>query len=200
MNFSLGFFVGGQVLAGILGSTVTYGYGSEGKHAANYLQTAAASVAGMSGLGVLHPGDGVDGHAAAAAVAHGRVPALHRHVRRRPRHALHPDPGRSPAAHLSLGPAVANILRALTDPVLLRASVLQLGSGIGTASHRPRAAKVAAIGAIEVSASTFGAGMVVGARIGIPAITAALLGEALVPSFISIGWLEPATRRARSRS
>lgn len=46
MNFSLGFFVGGQVLAGILGSTVTFGYGAEGKHGANYMQTAAASVAG----------------------------------------------------------------------------------------------------------------------------------------------------------
>ena len=34
MNFSLGFFIGGQVLAGILGSTVTYGYGAEGKHGA----------------------------------------------------------------------------------------------------------------------------------------------------------------------
>ena len=45
MNFSLGFFVGGQVLAGILGSTVTYGYGAEGKHGANYIQTMAASVA-----------------------------------------------------------------------------------------------------------------------------------------------------------
>ena len=53
MNFSLGFFVGGQVLAGILGSTVTYGYGAEGKHGANYIQTAAASVAGMSAMGVL---------------------------------------------------------------------------------------------------------------------------------------------------
>lgn len=30
MNFSIGFFVGGQVLAGILGSVVTYGYGAEG--------------------------------------------------------------------------------------------------------------------------------------------------------------------------
>src|SRR4029453_7210242 len=29
MNFSLGFFVGGQVLAGILGSVVTYGYGAD---------------------------------------------------------------------------------------------------------------------------------------------------------------------------
>ena len=31
MNFSLGFFVGGQVLAGMLGSTVTYGYGARGQ-------------------------------------------------------------------------------------------------------------------------------------------------------------------------
>ena len=53
MNFSLGFFVGGQVLAGLLGSTVTYGYGAEGKHGANYIQTAAASVASMSAMGVL---------------------------------------------------------------------------------------------------------------------------------------------------
>ena len=48
MNFSLGFFVGGQVLAGILGSAVTYGYGAEGKHGANYMQTMADSVASMS--------------------------------------------------------------------------------------------------------------------------------------------------------
>src|SRR6185369_697498 len=32
MNFSIGFFIGGQVLAGILGSTVTLPYGPEGKH------------------------------------------------------------------------------------------------------------------------------------------------------------------------
>src|SRR5258707_10536746 len=50
MNFSIGFFVGGQVLAGILGSAVTFGYGSEGKHGANYIQTMAASVAGMCGM------------------------------------------------------------------------------------------------------------------------------------------------------
>ena len=30
MNFSLGFFIGGQVLAGILGSVVTFGYGPAG--------------------------------------------------------------------------------------------------------------------------------------------------------------------------
>src|SRR5438874_7722453 len=53
MNFSLGFFVGGQVLAGILGSAVTYGYGAEGKHGANYMQSMAASVAGLAGMAVL---------------------------------------------------------------------------------------------------------------------------------------------------
>src|SRR5450631_206563 len=53
MNFSLGFFVGGQVLAGILGSTVTLGYGPEGRHGANYIQTTAASVAGMSAMAVV---------------------------------------------------------------------------------------------------------------------------------------------------
>src|SRR5215475_5953138 len=53
MNFSIGFFISGQVLAGILGSTVTLPYGPEGKHGANYMQTMAASVAGMCGMGVL---------------------------------------------------------------------------------------------------------------------------------------------------
>src|ERR1700753_911396 len=53
MNFSIGFFVGGQVLAGILGSVVTYGYGPEGKHGANYMQSMAAAVAGLSSMAVL---------------------------------------------------------------------------------------------------------------------------------------------------
>src|SRR5947208_3452841 len=53
MNFSIGFFIGGQVLAGILGSTVTLPYGPEGRHGANYMQTMAASVAGLCGMGVL---------------------------------------------------------------------------------------------------------------------------------------------------
>src|SRR5690349_23256232 len=53
MNFSIGFFIGGQVLAGILGSTVTLPYGAEGKHGANYMQTMAASVAGMCAMAVL---------------------------------------------------------------------------------------------------------------------------------------------------
>jgi hypothetical protein len=42
-----------------------------------------------------------------------------------------------------------------------------------------------------LSASTFGAGLVVGARIGIPAVVGGLIGWALQPFFVSIGWLEP---------
>ena len=53
MDFSVGFMVGGQVLAGILGSDRDYGYGADGKHGANYMQTMAASVASMAGMGVL---------------------------------------------------------------------------------------------------------------------------------------------------
>ena len=37
MNFSIGFFVGGQVLAGILGSVVTLPYGPDGRHGANFI-------------------------------------------------------------------------------------------------------------------------------------------------------------------
>src|ERR1700754_3713437 len=91
MNFSLGFFVGGQVLAGILGSVVTYGYGSEGKHGANYIQTMAASVAGMSGMAVPVPTLGWARLAAAADVEVDPVFHLHRNVGRRRRDVLHAD-------------------------------------------------------------------------------------------------------------
>src|SRR2546430_12961014 len=54
------------------------------------------------------------------------------------------------------GLAVANILRALTDPVLLKQSVAKLGTGIGVGIASGIAAfKIPAPGAIEVSASTF---------------------------------------------
>jgi len=52
------------------------------------------------------------------------------------------------------------------------------------------AAKVAILGTIELSTSTFGAGMVVGARIGLAAVTGGVLGLLLKPTFVSIGWLE----------
>ena len=190
MNFSIGFFVGGQVLAGLLGSTVTIGYGADGKHGANYIQTAAASVAGMSGLGVLVQAMvwmglpqpplwqlvlfmlciGMFG----AGVGMLYTPILVDRLR----------------LSFPSGLAVANILRALTDPALLRRAVGTLGGGmaIGLAGGIG-AAKSALLGAIDLSTSTFGAGMIVGARIGIPAILAGLAGEALVPWFVGVGWL-----------
>ncbi|MGZ5035451.1 MAG: OPT/YSL family transporter [Usitatibacter sp.] len=190
MNFSLGFFIGGQVLAGILGSTVTYGYGAEGRHGANYIQTAAASVASLSAMGVLMQAMVWMGLPQppiwqmvlyflcigmfAAGVGMLYTPILVDRMQ----------------LTFPSGLAVANILRALTDPVLLRRSVGKLGTGMGLGLASGIASvKVAWLAAIEFSGSTFGAGMVVGARIGIPAITSGLLAWALVPWFVSIGWL-----------
>jgi len=192
MNFSLGFFIGGQVLAGILGSTVTFGYGAAGKHGANYIQTAAASVASLSAMGVLIQAMVWMGLPQppvwqlvlyfmcigmfAAGVGMLYTPILVDRMQ-----LMFPS-----------GLAVANILRALTDPVLLRQSVAKLGTGIGLGFVSGIAAtKVAALAAIEFSASTFGAGMVVGARVGVPAIVGGVLGWALIPYFVSIGWLKP---------
>jgi|SRR5688572_14475685 len=191
MNFSLGFFIGGQVLAGILGSTVTYGYGAEGRHGANYMQTAAASVASLSAMGVLIQAMVWMGlpepsfwlmvlYMLCIGMFAVGVGMLYTPVLVDRMQLTFPS-----------GLAVANILRALSDPVLLRRSVAKLGGGIaaGIASGIATA-KVAALGAIELSASTLGAGMVVGARIGIPAIIAGLIGWALIPYFVSIGWLK----------
>lgn len=190
MNFSLGFFVGGQVLAGLLGSAVTVGYGASGKHGANYIQTAAASVAGMSGMAVLVQAMAWLGLPQPPAwqlvlyltcigmfgVGVGMLytPVLVDNLR-----LVYPS-----------GLAVANILRALTDPALLRRSVRALGGGVATGLVAGLAIpRIAALGAIEASASTFGAGMVIGARIGIPALIGGLLSVALKPWFVALGWL-----------
>jgi uncharacterized oligopeptide transporter (OPT) family protein len=190
MNFSIGFFVGGQVLAGILGSTVTFGYGPEGKHGANYMQTAAASVAGMAGMGVLLQAMVWMGlprppvwqlmlYMGAIGMFGAGVGMLYTPILVDRLQLTFPS-----------GLAVANILRALTDPVLLRRSVARLGSGVGLGLLGGLgSAKLALLGAIELSTSTLGAGMLVGARIGIPALVAGLTGTALIPYFVSIGWL-----------
>jgi uncharacterized oligopeptide transporter (OPT) family protein len=190
MNFSLGFFVGGQVLAGILGSAVTAGYGAEGKHGANYMQTMAASVAGMSGMAVL----------VQAAVWLG-LPAF-------------------PAWQLSLyflcigmfgvgagmlytpilvdrmqltfpsGLAVANILRALTDVRLLRVSIGKLGTGVLVGFLGGQAGGwFQSVGSIALSPSTIGAGMVVGARIAVPAAVVGFIGEEISPWLKAQGYL-----------
>ncbi|SEB09421.1 OPT/YSL family transporter [Variovorax sp. YR216] len=192
MNFSLGFFVGGQVLAGLLGSAVTAGYGAAGRHGANYIQTAAASVASMSGLGVLLQAMAWMGlpqppawqmvlYLTCVGMFGVGVGMLYTPVLVDRMRLTFPS-----------GLAVANILRALTDPDLLRRSVKQLGGGaaVGLASGLATS-RLPLLGAIELSASTFGAGLVIGARIGIPAVVGGLIGVALKPHFVGIGWLQP---------
>ncbi len=190
MNFSLGFFVGGQVLAGILGSTVTYGYGAEGKHGANYIQTTAASVAGMSAMAVVIQAMVWMGlpqppvlHLVLYMLCIGMYGAgvgmLYTPILVDRLNLVYPS-----------GLAVANILRALTDPELLKRSVATLGGGmLGGFVSGIATARSAWLGATGLSMSTVGAGMVVGARVGIPALVAALTWQALVPYFVSIGWL-----------
>jgi len=90
------------------------------------------------------------------------------------------------------GFAVANILRALTDKNLLKRSIAKLGGGMGIGFVGGLAAlKIPAVEAINLSTSTFGAGMIVGARIAIPALVVALIGLWQKPNLVSIGWLEP---------
>ncbi len=191
MNFSLGFFVGGQVLAGILGSTVTYGYGPEGKHGANYMQTAAASVASLSAMGVMiqamvwmglpqPPAWQLILYMLCIGMFAVGVGMLYTPLLVDRMQLTFPS-----------GLAVANILRALTDPVLLKKSVAKLGGGMAAGiAGGIGATKIAWLGAIELSTSTLGAGMLVGARIGIPAITSGLIFWAMTPWFVSIGWLK----------
>ena len=191
MNFSLGFFVGGQVLAGILGSTVTFGYGAEGRHGANYIQTTAASVAGMSALGVViqamtwlglpqPPMWQLIGYMLCIGMFGVGVGMLYTPILVDRLQLTFPS-----------GLAVANILRALTDPDLLRKSVSRLFGGMALgAAGGIGAAKTAFLGKIDLSTSTFGAGMIVGARIGIAALVGGLVGWALIPYFVSIGWLK----------
>jgi uncharacterized oligopeptide transporter (OPT) family protein len=192
MNFSIGFFVGGQVLAGILGSTVTLPYGPEGKHGANYMQTMAASVAGMAAMAPLVQAMvwmelpvppawqlmlyflciGMFG----VGVGMLYTPLLVDRLR-----LTYPS-----------GLAVANILRALTDRDLLRRSIARLGGSLAAGYAAALATtKVAALGATGLSISTFGGGMIVGARIAIPALVVALIGLWQTPHLIKIHWLGP---------
>jgi uncharacterized oligopeptide transporter (OPT) family protein len=182
MNFSLGFFVGGQVLAGILGSVVTYGYGPEGKHGANYMQTMAASVASMSAMGVLTQAMVWMGlpipptwqlmiYFLCIGMFGVGVGMLYTPVLVDRMQLTYPS-----------GLAVANILRALTDKLLLKRSVTQLGAGTGVGlAGGLLAEKLPFLGAIHFSGSTLGAGMVVGARIGVPAIVIAVIGDQMTP-------------------
>src|SRR5262245_12166363 len=190
MNFSLGFFVGGQVLAGILGSVVTYGYGPNGKHGANYIQTMAASVAGLSAMAVLIQAMtwlglpeppvlqmvlyfmciGMFG----VGVGMLYTPILVDRMR----------------LSFPSGFAVANILRALTDIRLLRSSIATLGGGTaGGIGSALAANSMPAPANSGYAATPLGAGMIVGARIGIPALAMGAVGWWMTPWLRANGWL-----------
>src|ERR1700736_6183111 len=132
MNFSIGFFIGGQVLAGILGSAVTLPYGPEGKHGANYIQTMAASVAGMCAMAVLiqamvwlglpePPAWQLVLYFLCIGMFGVGVGMLYTPILVDRMQLTFPS-----------GFAVANILRALTDKSLLKRSIAKLGGGMGT--------------------------------------------------------------------
>src|SRR2546427_8317896 len=192
MNFSIGFFIGGQVLAGILGSSVTLPYGPEGKHGANYMQTMAASVAGMCGMGVLvqsmvwlglpePPFWKLVLYLTCIGMFGVGVGMLYTPLLVDRMQLAYPS-----------GYAVANILRALTDKQLLKRSIAKLAGGVlfgygaGVASL-----KIASVGAAGLSAGTVGAGVIVGARIAIPAFLVGLTGHFVTPYLRSIHWLGP---------
>jgi uncharacterized oligopeptide transporter (OPT) family protein len=192
MTFSLGFSVGGQVLAGILGSTVTYGYGPEGKHGANYMQTMAASVASMAGMGVLiqamvwlgltlPPPWVLALYFGCIGMFGIGIGMLYTPILVDKLQLEYPS-----------GHAVANILRALTDKRLLRRSVNKLGGGtaLGIAMG-VLVERVQILGNLGVSASTVGTGLIVSSRIAVPALVMGGVLLGLAPHLRAIGWLGP---------
>jgi len=182
MNFSIGFFVSGQVLAGILGSVVTYGYGPEGKHGANYLQSMAAAVAGLASMAVLVQAIVWLGlpeppvwelllFFTCVGMFGVGVGMLYTPILVDRMQLTFPS-----------GLAVANILRAMTDPKLLRVSIAKLGGGMFTGIFCGFAPKFAPVAdTIQLSASTLGAGMIVGARIGLPCTVVGAVGLMITP-------------------
>jgi uncharacterized oligopeptide transporter (OPT) family protein len=221
MVFSIGFFVGGQVLAGILGSAVTLPYGPEGKHGANYMQTMAASVAGMCGMSALvqamvwlglpqPPFWQLALYFMCIGMFGVGLGMLYTPILVDRLKLTYPS-----------GLAVANILRALTDTELLKRSIFKLGGsmasafgvslaatkfevligvlkrllaflGLHGAAWLPSGAKTTLLSvASSLSVSTVGAGMIVGARIALPALWVGLIGLWQTPHLLRIGWLEP---------
>ncbi len=215
MNFSLGFFIGGQVLAGILGSVVTLGYGPEGKHGANYMQTMAASVSGMSAMGVLiqamvwlgmpqPPTWQLIVFFLCIGMFGVGVGMLYTPILVDKLKLTYPS-----------GLAVANILRALTDPEILKKSVGKLLGGIAlgiglsgiiyslsafwgwlleAASSLKAKLPDSVTTPMDVisafSTATFGGGMIVGARISASAILVGVVGLLLTPWLQTHGYVD----------
>jgi uncharacterized oligopeptide transporter (OPT) family protein len=190
MAFSLGFTVASQVLAGILGSTITYGYGPDGKHGANYMQTMAASVASMASMAVLIQAMvwlDMDLPPAWALILYFTCIGMFGIGLGMMYTPLLVD--RLQLEYPS-GHAVANILRALTDARLLRRSVGKLGGGtLAGLAASPVVDHLKMLSDREVSASAIGAGMIVSSRISVPTIVMAVVGLLLSPYLRAIGWI-----------
>ncbi|HTR54706.1 MAG TPA: OPT/YSL family transporter [Kofleriaceae bacterium] len=192
MNFALGTFVGGQVLAGILGSVVTLGYGPEGKHGANYVQTMAASVASMSAMGVLiqamvwlgmplPPAWKLILYFLCIGMFGVGVGMLYTPVLVDRMKLTYPS-----------GLAVANILRALTDPKILKRSVSTLGGGIaGGGLLSWIGERVPQLTAWGFDTANVGGGMIVGARIATSAMFIGGIGVLLTPWLVDHGLINP---------
>ncbi len=182
MNFAVGTFVGGQVLAGILGSVVTLGYGPEGKHGANYMQTLAASVASMGAMSVLvqamvwlgmplPPTWQLVVYFLCIGMFGVGVGMLYTPILVDKLQLVYPS-----------GLAVANILRALTDVKLLKKSVTSLGSSIiGGGVLSALVEHVPKLAATSYSSAVFGGGMIVGARVTLSTILVGGIGVWLTP-------------------
>jgi uncharacterized oligopeptide transporter (OPT) family protein len=205
MNFSIGFYISGQVLAGILGSTVTFPYGPEGKHGGNYMQTMAASVAGMGAMAVLIQAMiwlGLPEPSFVRLVLYMLCIGMFGVGVGMLYTPLLVDRMQLPYPS---GFAVANILRALTDRDLLKRSITKLGGGMlcgfftnffalnlsWFSRFGLSEASIQKLDKLGISASTFGAGLIVGARIAIPAFVVGIAGWLLTPYLRSIQWLEP---------
>jgi uncharacterized oligopeptide transporter (OPT) family protein len=90
------------------------------------------------------------------------------------------------------GLAVANILRTLTDKQLLKRSIAKLGGGIGAGAFGAALVEhVATIGALGVSFSNLGAGIIVASRIAVPAVVMAAAGALALPALRAHGYLGP---------
>jgi uncharacterized oligopeptide transporter (OPT) family protein len=190
MNFTLGVFVPAQILAGILGSVVTYPYGAQGRHGANYMQTMAASVGSLGAMAVLIQ--------AAVWLGMELPPAWQLMVFITCVGMFGVGVGMLYTPLLvdrmgldyPSGYAVANIIRALTDKTLLKRSVRSLGVGAGIgAALGWLIDRVAWLGASGLSMSTIGAGLIVGSRISVNASVAAAIGWLVTPWLRANGWL-----------
>ena len=190
MNFTLGIFVPGQILAGILGSVLTYPYGAQGRHGANYMQTLAASVTALGAMAVLIQ--------AAVWLGMEMPPAwqLILFITCTGMFAIGLGMLYTPILvdrmrlDYPSGYAVANIIRALTDKALLKRSVRSLATGAGVGALGGWLIdRVAWIGASGLSMSNLGGGLIVGARITVPAALASIVGALLSPWLRAHGWL-----------